>query len=452
MKRFGSILAIWVGCAFAWMVLGSTLTVRSGEMSSSLRSEVHRLWGPEGVQRAPTATYTAVTLSEETETTTVDGATRQTTTQRQEREVIDVPLTQSHLRAEFELEQRQKGLNWFPTYDVTFRGLYRFVNPSDQPQQVRVVIPLMQDNVGYDNFVVRRAGGPELPFTITPDAATVEQPFAPGEDIALEVAYRTRGTSSWTYHMAQGNGRVRDFRLEVDTDFPDVDFPAGSLSPSEHATRGERWHGEWRFDSLISSAPVALQLPEQLNPGPLASRITFFAPVSLLFFFFVVAVLATVQKRALHPMHYFMIGCAFFAFHLLFAYLVDHVPVTASFALSALVSVLLVVSYARLFVGWRFALREVGISQVLYLVLFSYSFFWEGFTGLAITLGAIATLFVMMQVTGRLDWGQATGDTRAPGGPAGSPPPGDWPPRAGAEADDEVPLDAALSGPKPVSF
>ena len=73
-------------------------------------------------------------------------------------------------------------------------------------------------------------------------------------------------------------------------------------------------------------------------------------------------------------------------------------------------------------------------------------------TGLAITLGAIATLFVMMQVTGRLDWGQATGDTRAPGGPAGSPPPGDWPPRAGAEADDEVPLDAALSGPKPVSF
>ena len=82
-------------------------------------------------------------------------------------------------------------------------------------------------------------------------------------------------------------------------------------------------------------------------------------------------------------------------------------PVTASFGLSALVSLLLVVSYARLFVGWRFALREVGISQVLYLVLFSYSFLWEGFTGLAITLGAIGTLFVMMQVTGRLDWGKA---------------------------------------------
>jgi hypothetical protein len=62
------------------------------------------------------------------------------------------------------------------------------------------------------------------------------------------------------------------------------------------------------------------------------------------------------------------------------------------------------VSYARLFVGWRLALREVGVSQVLYLVLFSVSFFWSGFTGLAITLGAILTLFVIMQITGKLDW------------------------------------------------
>ena len=79
------------------------------------------------------------------------------------------------------------------------------------------------------------------------------------------------------------------------------------------------------------------------------------------------------------------------------------------------------VSYERLFVGWRFARREVGISQVLYLVLFSYSFFWEGFTGLAITLGAIGTLFVMMQVTGRLDWGKAEGAPSAAPPAPGSP-------------------------------
>jgi hypothetical protein len=436
MKNLGSILGIWVGCAFAWMVLGSTLTFRSGEMSSSLREEVHRLWGPEGVQAAPTATFETVGMSAETQTTTVDGETREVTTQREQRTRVDVPLIQSDLTARLHLEQRKKGLNWFPTYDVTFRGAYRFENPTDEAQRVTVVIPLMADNVGYDNFIVRRPGGAELPFSISSESATVERDFAPGEVVGLEVAYRTRGTSSWTYHMAQGNGRVRDFSLEVDTDFRAVDFPPGSLSPSEHGATASGWHGEWRFDSLISSSAVALVLPEKLNPGPLASRITFFAPVSLLFFFFVVAVLATVQKQELHPMHYFMIGCAFFAFHLLFAYLVDHLPVTASFAVSALVSMLLVVSYARLFVGLRFALREMGISQLLYLVLFSYSFFWDGFTGLAITIGAIATLFVMMQVTGRIDWGKTE---RAPDV---------TPPRPGLQED----VGARDLGGRPVAF
>jgi len=77
------------------------------------------------------------------------------------------------------------------------------------------------------------------------------------------------------------------------------------------------------------------------------------------------------------------------------------------------VSVVLVVSYARLFVGWTFALREIGMAQLLYLVLFSYTFFWEGFTGLAITIGAILTLFFVMQVTGRSDWRSSNPARRA---------------------------------------
>ena len=104
-------------------------------------------------------------------------------------------------------------------------------------------------------------------------------------------------------------------------------------------------------------------MPQLLNPGPLASKVTFFAPLSLLFFFFVVAILAAVQHREIHPMHYLLLGCAFFAFHLLFAYLVDHVALVPSFVIASLVSLFLVISYARLFVGWRFALREMGLAN-----------------------------------------------------------------------------------------
>ena len=54
--------------------------------------------------------------------------------------------------------------------------------------------------------------------------------------------------------------------------------------------------------------------------------------------------------------------------------------------------------------GVRYALARAGLAQVVFLVLFSYSFFLEGYTGLTLTVGAVATLFVLMQSTARVDW------------------------------------------------
>ncbi len=65
---------------------------------------------------------------------------------------------------------------------------------------------------------------------------------------------------------------------------------------------------------------------------------------------------------------------------------------------------LLVVSYLWRVMGKQFAIREAGISQFLFLVLFSYAFFFEGYTGLVITIGAIITLAALMQITAKLDW------------------------------------------------
>jgi len=56
-------------------------------------------------------------------------------------------------------------------------------------------------------------------------------------------------------------------------------------------------------------------------------------------------------------------------------------------------SILLVVSYLRLVVNLRFAMVDAGLSQLIYLCCF-VRVFLEGFTGLAVTIGAILTLFV----------------------------------------------------------
>jgi hypothetical protein len=73
------------------------------------------------------------------------------------------------------------------------------------------------------------------------------------------------------------------------------------------------------------------------------------------------------------------------------------------------------------------AVLGVGLSQFIYLVLFSYTFFFEGFTGLSITILCIATLFVVMQMTGRLDWdalfrGESAREPSAPPEPPPLPP------------------------------
>jgi hypothetical protein len=70
-----------------------------------------------------------------------------------------------------------------------------------------------------------------------------------------------------------------------------------------------------------------------------------------------------------------------------------------------------VVSDLRLAIGLRFAVMEAGIAQLIYLVLFSYVFFIPGFTGLAVTIGCIVTLFVVMQMIARIRWAEKSGTT-----------------------------------------
>ena len=61
---------------------------------------------------------------------------------------------------------------------------------------------------------------------------------------------------------------------------------------------------------------------------------------------------------------------------------------------AAVVSLGLVVSYLRLVTGMRQTLFVAAASQALFLVLFSYAFFFEGLTGLTVTIGSVVTLFI----------------------------------------------------------
>jgi inner membrane protein involved in colicin E2 resistance len=154
----------------------------------------------------------------------------------------------------------------------------------------------------------------------------------------------------------------------------------------------------------VSGKPMGLSMPTPLNPGPVASRISFFAPIALLFYFAAVVLVSTTRGVRIHPINYAFLAAGMFAFHLLFAYLVDRIDIGWAFAIASVVSVTMCTAYLRLFISDTQALVELAVSQVVFLVLFSFTFFFEGLTGLAVAIGSVLTLGYFMARTGRVDW------------------------------------------------
>jgi len=314
-----------------------------------------------------------------------------------------VPLEASKITADIHLEHRQKGLLWFSTYQVRFDGAYTFRNPTDQERLISFTFPYPAAKATYDGLVFTIDGQPVANMETT-GSVRGSKSLPPGATAQVLVRYRSQGLDRWTYDFGGQPAQVRGFNLDMTTDFKAIDFPENTLSPSRREETGNGWKLTWNYDSLLTSYPIAMEMPSKLQPGPLAGQISYFAPVSLFFFFFLMFIITTTRNVNLHPMNYFFLAAAFFAFHLLLAYLVDHLSIHWSFLICSAVSVFLLVSYLRLVVNARFALVEAGIAQFVFLVLFSYAFFFKGFTGLAITIGAIITLFLVMQITAKVSW------------------------------------------------
>ncbi|HOK94522.1 MAG TPA: inner membrane CreD family protein [Anaerohalosphaeraceae bacterium] len=226
----------------------------------------------------------------------------------------------------------------------------------------------------------------------------------PGQTKEIEIAYTSQGMDEWIYDFGGGVKQVRNFVFVMTTDFDRIDFPQRSVSPTVKAKTAKGWKLVWAYNNMLTGACIGMTMPKKLNPGPWVSRLTAAAPVSLFLFFFLLFICTTLREIKIHPMNYFFLGAAFFSFHLLLAYLVDFISIHIAFWICSAVSIVLVVSYMRLVAGPRFAFLEVALFQLVYLVVFSYTFFFEGYTGLAITVLCICTLFAVMQMTGRLDW------------------------------------------------
>jgi hypothetical protein len=423
--RVLAVVLIFLATTVAWFILGTSLAFRTEGKTVLLGARVEDSWGGTHVQAQPRFFVYETVLDTVTETTTnATGQTTQTRKTVRRRIARDVEAVGSDIGVELAVDYRQKGLLWYSVYSVSFEGTYRVRNTSPS-NELYVRFDFPSNHALFDDFVFRvdgkdvddaRVSYEEVPDDASgsdpsgrtwsaPHAMTAHVPLELSKEARITIRYRSQGTGVWQYRFGEHTSRVRNFRLSVHTHFKDFDIPEACLSPAQREATDDGWKLTWAFTDVISNVRIGIDMPKKLNPGPVAQRISFFAPVSLLFFFTMLLIVGALRDRNIHPMNYFFLAAAFFAFHLFFAYLVDHVRLGGSFALASATSVLLVATYMRLVCGWAFTLRAVVPTQIVYLVLFSYSFFFEGYTGLTITIGAILTLFVLMQITGRTDWG-----------------------------------------------
>jgi len=402
--RFFAIIIIFAGVSGAWWVLGGTMWARTAQLDRDLSREMRSLWGPETlVQTSPFVAPRP-------------GAKRD--------DADALPPESSVIVADITHDNRYKGLLWFSTFTVDFDATYTVRAGEGQPASV-FVFELPARVADYDRLSVELDGKPHQVPSGQIANGRIELPLAGAPAHRVHIRYVTNGQDVWIYSPAgadlprgswdyersgayvgdAGPVRLSDFSLTVNTDFTDIDYPKGTRSPNEPASANDSgMTAVWAFEDAVTNQPMGMAMPQRVNAGPIAMRMSFFAPVSLLFFFTVLFTVVVLKKIRLHPMHYLFIATGFFAFHILLAYLVDKISIHAAFWICAGVSMLLVVSYMRLVAGMKFAVIYVGAAQLVYLLGFSYAFFFPGWTGLTVVVGAIATLFVLMQSTGRVDW------------------------------------------------
>lgn len=392
-----------IGCTMvAWFILGMALTTRTSSSSDTMTREVSGVWNPALEQLHPEAWF---------DTPNAPGG-----------RAVLLPSSSS-VAVDLTFVPKKRGLFWHPTYDVGFKADYVFTNPTRIPQTVYVSFPLPANAQGLERFEFRLGeadGGGRSPTT-GPDMATQAVVLPASASVTLHAGYQTRGTGSWIYRF-NNNQRIAGFSLKMKTDFAEINYPVGTGSPKDGDRKlvGNSWSLAWNYPDVLAAKSIGMEMPKLLNAGPVASRIAFYAPVSLLFFVTIVMLIGALKGAPLHPMHVFFVCAGFFSFHLLFAYLVDLLPLLASFAIATVTSLVLVCGYLRA-VGGRTLFRVAVPAQVAYLVLFSLSFFFDGLTGITLTVCAVATLALLMMLTAKVDWRAWSAKVKT-GGDDGPPP------------------------------
>src|SRR5262249_40046124 len=153
-KRILAIIAIFVCTCVAWMILGTSIFLRTENAGTLLSGRVASAWGSAQEQHPPKVTY----LTPKKKLTEVKEDGKKVKKNETVQVTAFVPLDASQIRADFHIDYRQKGLLWFSAYRVGFSGAYKMRTPTDREQNFTIPLPLPAQQAVYDNVEISLDG------------------------------------------------------------------------------------------------------------------------------------------------------------------------------------------------------------------------------------------------------------------------------------------------------
>ncbi len=425
-KKILAIAIIFLGFSIAWMILGGVNQSRTWDYTQKSLKRVQNAYGGP-LKINPPLIYYEITQQKKGQ---VNGF--ETVSSYTKKEFIDPSRT--NINIDLKLERKKIGNLWFPIFIAAYQGEYEY-NIESVPGEFQSQPLFLLPSLNSSESIYRSIDMKINDVTVQPLSKLVantpielRSKMDSAGNVKVNYFYETTGTDYILYMLAgqhdplqktvqEDNNsrayterliRLDNFNVKLTADFKIYDFPDRTIPPTKREKFGQKNEFIWQFDKTVTGKNIGLIVPKEKNPGEIAARISFFAPISLLFFFLVMTIFGILVKQKLHPMHYFFLAATFLSFHLMFSYSADHISMYSAFGIASIVSCLLTFSYLNRFNEWKYATISMSL-QLLYLIVFSWSFFYKsstglGITGLIVTIVSVITLFVLMQLTAKLDW------------------------------------------------
>lgn len=358
---------------------------------------VNDAWGGNLSQKPPSITYNTVE-QQEFENQKTGEMQKRTVTLKQ-----DIGFFSQNLNLKIDAKPRTKGLLKFPGYLLSFNGTYKIKNTLNRKEKLDFNFELPVNSGNVTDISITLDKKPYLDDANLADGIQISKEMNPLEEHEVVIQYKAQGTGSFSYSMGENRKEIKKLNAILITDFVDYNIHEKAMVPTEQGSDNKLTKITWSGENLITDQNISLEFKIE-DYGSLASKLFFYAPLSLFLFLFSVVIFTVSKDISLHPMHYLFIIGGFFIFYLLGSYIISFVNVMLGIVISLAISTSIILYYMHLIKKGSNLFQATGASALIFQWVFSMAFFFPEYTGLLITLASILSFVGLMKVTADTEW------------------------------------------------